>query len=58
MRELAYMGWPSPMQVNCEGWCSVQSPGTLVRIKFWVPTATKVATAPLRLDSRPQGYRP
>ena len=24
----------------------------------WVPTATKVATAPLRLDRRPQGYRP
>jgi acetyl/propionyl-CoA carboxylase alpha subunit/acetyl-CoA carboxylase carboxyltransferase component len=24
----------------------------------WVTTATKVATAPIRLDSRPQGYRP
>jgi acetyl-CoA carboxylase carboxyltransferase component len=24
----------------------------------WIPTATRVATAPLRLDSRPQGYRP
>ena len=24
----------------------------------WIPTATKVATAPLRLDRRPQGYRP
>jgi acetyl-CoA carboxylase carboxyltransferase component len=24
----------------------------------WAPTATKVATAPLRLTSRPQGYRP
>ena len=24
----------------------------------WIPTATKVATAPLRLASRPQGYRP
>jgi len=24
----------------------------------WIATATKVATAALRLDSRPQGYRP
>ena len=24
----------------------------------WVPVATRVATAPIRLDTRPQGYRP
>lgn len=41
MRLLAYMGAPSPAQVNFCGWSEVQSPSTLVMTKSWVPTATK-----------------